>query len=81
MTQTKSLAELGKDYLHEAEVIEDKIKNCRSRLKNESSDLKNEEILRLRSLLRILYDQKNELTLTGKFLTEYYIKPERRHYG
>lgn len=81
MTNNLTLSQLGEQYLLEAAQVDEKIRQYRLKLKNESHKLKKEEILRIRSLLRLFYTQRCELRYTGKLLSEYYNKTERKHYG
>lgn len=69
---SKTLKELGEEYLEEANLIGKKIESYRSRLKKAVLENDSDEIYTVRSLLCVFYAQKNELTDNARILMNYY---------
>ena len=69
---SKTLKELGEEYLEEANLIGKKIESYRSRLKKAVLENDSDEIYTVRSLLCVFYAHKNELTDNARILMNYY---------
>lgn len=74
MHETLTLSQLGFTYLAEAQRIDDKINKYNSLLKDALKRFDPDEILRLRRLLRLYYEQRTELRYNGRLLIHYYEK-------
>ena len=69
---SKTLKDLGEDYLINASIKELQIQDCKIRLKDAARRNNWEEIYRLRTLLKLFYSQKNDLMENGNILVNYY---------
>lgn len=74
MNNALSLSELGENYLEEAEEINEKIKNYSLLLKKAMKAFKPDEIIRLRRMLKLYYDERSEMRYVGRLLSNYYEK-------
>lgn len=74
MNNVLSLYELGENYLEEAEEINEKIKNYSFLLKKAIQVFKPDEIIRLRRMLKLYYDERSEMRYVGRLLSNYYEK-------
>ncbi len=69
---TKTLEELGKEYVKEIEQLDEKIERYRSRLKKAFDECNCDEAYRLQRLLRVFYGQRCEMAETAQKLLYYY---------
>ena len=69
---TKTLEELGLEYMKEIELLNDKISACRKRLKTAHAASCNDEIYRIQRILSVFYKEKYELADTARKLLNYY---------
>lgn len=69
---SKTLQELGEEYLREIDSINEKIDVYRKRLKKASKEHNCDEIFITRKLLHVFYDQRCEMTNSAKQLINYY---------
>ncbi len=69
---TKTLEELGQEYLDEIELLEEKIEKYRKRLKNAFKNADSDEIFTVQRLLNVFYKQKYEMLDTARKLIYYY---------
>ncbi len=67
-----TLQELGKEYENSIRIQKEAIEDCRARLVKAREKYNCSEIKRLNTLLRVLYDEKNELEERANQLREYY---------
>ncbi len=69
---TKTLRELGEDYLAEIELLDEKIEKYRKRLKKAFDDCNSDEVFTVQRLLRVFYKEKCEMMETARTLLYYY---------
>ncbi len=69
---TKTLRELGEEYLEEIELLDEKIERYRKRLKKAFEETNSDEIFTVQRLLRVFYKQRYEMTETARTLLNYY---------
>lgn len=79
MTENLTLSQLGEQYLAESRAVDDRLAKCSKRLREAIKKSNSDEIIKLRRMIRLYYDQRSELRCTGKLLSEYYSKNERRN--
>lgn len=69
---TKTLRELGEEYLEEIEILDEKIERYRKRLKKGFAETNSDEIFTVQRLLRVFYKQRYEMMETARTLLNYY---------
>ena len=69
---TKTLRELGEDYVAEIELLDEKIEKYRNRLKKAFDESNSDEIFTVQRLLRVFYRQKCEMMENARTLLYYY---------
>ncbi len=69
---TKTLKELGEEYLEEIELLDEKIERYRKRLKKAFNESNSDEVFTVQRLLRVFYRQKCEMMETARILLYYY---------
>jgi len=69
---TKTLRELGEEYLEEIELLDEKIERYRKRLKKAFEETNSDEIFTVQRLLRVFYKQRYEMMETARTLLNYY---------
>lgn len=69
---TKTLKELGEEYVAEVELLDEKIERYRNRLKKAFDEGNSDEILTVQRLLRVFYRQRCEMMETARTLLYYY---------
>ena len=69
---TKTLKELGEEYVKEIELLDDKIERYRIRLKKAFAESNSDEIFTVQRLLRVFYGQRCEMMETARKLLYYY---------
>ena len=69
---TKTLRELGEEYLEEIELLDEKIERYRKRLKKAFEETNSDEIFTVQRLLRVFYKQRYEMMETARKLLNYY---------
>jgi len=69
---TKTLRELGEEYLEEIEILDEKIERYRKRLKKAFEETNSDEIFTVQRLLRVFYKQRYEMMETARTLLNYY---------
>ena len=69
---TKTLRELGEEYLEEIELLDEKIERYRKRLKKAFEGTNSDEIFTVQRLLRVFYKQRYEMMETARTLLNYY---------
>ncbi len=69
---SKTLKELGEDYLHEVGIIDEKIVVYRARLRRALNEHNSDEIYAVQTLLKLFYNQKNEMASNARILLNYY---------
>lgn len=69
---SKTLKELGEDYLREVGLIDEKIVAYRTRLKQAVKECNSDEIYAVQTLLKLFYNQKNEMASNARILLNYY---------
>ena len=74
MQNTLTLSQLGHEYLDEAQQIDEKINKYTVQLKKAVKSFDPEEMIRLRRMLRLYYEQRSELRYNGRLLVNYYEK-------
>lgn len=74
MTTALTLSDLGEQYLNNAEEVDKKIKNYNILLNDAIRQVRPDEIIRLRRMLRLYYEERAELRYTGRLLKHYYEK-------
>ena len=74
MTMALTLSDLGEQYLYNAEEVDKKIKNYNILLNDAIKQVRPDEIIRLRRMLRLYYEERAELRYTGRLLKHYYEK-------
>ena len=72
--EMKTLYELGKEYMEQADILRDQIAVMRKKLGSMSPLSK--EAYRLKSTLSVLYRQRSEAVEIGHILCNYYNKKE-----
>ncbi|MBQ6624263.1 MAG: hypothetical protein IIX39_00385 [Clostridia bacterium] len=72
MTKEMTLSQIGYEYLFEAEEVDRKIKNYNTKLREAIQAFRADEIIRLRRMLRLYYEQRSELRYAGNLLVNYY---------
>ena len=70
----KERQELINKQFEEAEEINEKIKNYSFLLKKAIQVFKPDEIIRLRRMLKLYYDERSEMRYVGRLLSNYYEK-------
>ncbi|MBE6784036.1 MAG: hypothetical protein E7536_08495 [Ruminococcaceae bacterium] len=68
----KTLKQLGEEYLREVDLVNEKIEKCRKRLIKATREHNCDEIFIVRKLLKLFYNQKNEMMDNAKTLITYY---------
>ncbi|MBQ7579891.1 MAG: hypothetical protein IJU39_01130 [Clostridia bacterium] len=74
MPKQLTLSQLGYEYLALAQEIDEKIVNYNRLLKEAVRSFDPDEMIRLRRMLRLYYEQRGELRYNGKLLINYYEK-------
>lgn len=74
MQKTLTLSQLGYEYLEEAKRIDEKIDKYTKKLKTAVKSYDPDEMIRLRRMLRLYYEQRSELRYNGRLLLHYYEK-------
>lgn len=69
---TKTLKELGEEYLEEIELLDEKIERYRERLKKAFNEANSDEVFTVQRLLRVFYRQKCEMMENARTLLYYY---------
>ncbi len=69
---TKTLRELGEEYVAEIEILDEKIERYRKRLKKAFDECNSDEIFTVQRLLRVFYRQRCEMMETARKLLYYY---------
>lgn len=69
---TKTLRELGEEYLEEIELLDEKIERYRKRLKKAFEETNSDEIFTVQRLLRVFYKQRYEMMDNARTLLNYY---------
>ena len=69
---TKTLKELGEEYLEEIELLDEKIERYRNRLKKAFNEANSDEVFTVQRLLRVFYRQRCEMMETARTLLYYY---------
>lgn len=69
---TKTLAELGNEYLEEIEILDEKIEKYKRRLKKAFNEANSDEIFTVQRLLRVFYKQRYEMMENARTLLNYY---------
>lgn len=69
---TKTLRELGEEYLEEIELLDEKIERYRKRLKKAFEETNSDEIFTVQRLLHVFYKQRYEMMETARTLLNYY---------
>ena len=69
---TKTLRELGEEYLEEIEILDEKVERYRKRLKKAFAETNSDEIFTVQRLLRVFYKQRYEMMETARTLLNYY---------
>ena len=69
---TKTLRELGEEYVAEVELLDEKIERYRNRLKKAFDKCDSDEIFTVQRLLRVFYRQRCEMMETARTLLYYY---------
>ena len=69
---TKTLAELGEEYLEEVELLDEKIERYKKRLKKAFNSADSDEIFTVQRLLRVFYKQRCEMMENARNLLNYY---------
>lgn len=69
---TKTLKELGEEYLEEIELLDEKIERYRTRLKKAFNEANSDEVFTVQRLLRVFYRQKCEMMESARTLLYYY---------
>lgn len=69
---TKTLRELGEEYLIEIELLDEKIEKYRRRLKKAFKESNSDEIFTVQRLLRVFYKQRYEMMENARILINYY---------
>lgn len=69
---TKTLKELGEEYLEEIELLDEKIERYRKRLKKAFNEANSDEAFTVQRLLRVFYRQKCEMMENARILLYYY---------
>ncbi len=69
---TKTLKELGEEYLEEIELLDEKIERYRKRLKKAFNESNSDEVFTVQRLLRVFYRQKCEMMENARILLYYY---------
>ncbi len=69
---TKTLRELGEEYLDEIELLDEKIERYRKRLKKAFEETNSDEIFTVQRLLRVFYKQRYEMMDNARTLLNYY---------
>lgn len=69
---TKTLRELGEEYLEEIEMLDEKIEIYRKRLKKAFEETNSDEIFTVQRLLRVFYKQRYEMMDNARTLLNYY---------
>lgn len=74
MQKSLTLEQLGYEYLDIAREIDEKIKEYNRRLTKAIRSYDPDEMLRLRRMIRLYYEQRSELRYNGRLLVNYYEK-------
>lgn len=74
MSKTLTLSQLGYEYLEEARRVDEKIKNYNRLLNEATKSFDFVEMIRLRRMLKLYYEQRGELRYNGRLLINYYNK-------
>lgn len=74
MTIALTLSDLGEQYLDNAQEVDEKIKNYNMLLNDAIKQVRPDEIIRLRRMLRLYYEERAELRYIGRLLKHYYEK-------
>ncbi|MBQ7654831.1 MAG: hypothetical protein IJS17_07150 [Clostridia bacterium] len=74
MEQKLTLSQLGYEYLAQAQQIDEKIKIYTRRLNDAVKSFDPDEMIRLRRLLKLFYEQRSEMRYNGRLLINYYEK-------
>ncbi len=69
---TKTLEELGLEYMDEIDLLEEKIQHYRKRLKAAFDESNKDEIFTVQRLLSVFYRQKYEMIESARKLLNYY---------
>ncbi len=69
---TKTLKELGNEYLEEIEMLDEKIERYNRRLKKAFRDADSDEIFTVQRLLRVFYKERYEMMENARTLLNYY---------
>ena len=69
---TKTLRELGEEYLEEIKLLDEKIEIYRKRLKRAFRERNSDEIFTVQRLLRVFYKQRYEMMENARTLINYY---------
>lgn len=69
---TKTLRELGEDYLKETALLDEKIEEYRKRLNKAFKESNSDEIFTVQRLLRVFYKQRYEMMENARTLINYY---------
>ncbi len=69
---TKTLRELGKEYLEEIKLLDEKIEKYRKRLRRAFRERNSDEIFTVQRLLRVFYKQRYEMMENARTLINYY---------
>ncbi len=69
---SKTLKELGEDYLEEVSIMDEKIAVYRERLRRAIKEHNSDEIYIVQTLLKLFYNQKNEMASNARTLLHYY---------
>ncbi len=79
MTESKTLKELGEEYENAAQSIKEMISKKRAQLRSLKDSLCSNEAYVLKSELKMLYNQRRELSEIAEYLKTYYEPHEGRH--
>lgn len=69
---TKTLRELGEEYLEEIKLLDEKIEKYRKRLRRAFRERNSDEIFTVQRLLRVFYKQRYEMMENARTLINYY---------
>lgn len=69
---SKTLKELGEEYLSEVNAIDKKISAYRKRLNKALREQNSDEIYVVQTLLKLFYNQRNEMASNAGILIHYY---------
>ena len=74
MHRALTLSQLGYEYLEHAQYIDEIIKEYNRLLVAAQKAFDPDEMIRLRRLLRVYYEERSELRYNGRLLVNYYEK-------